>query len=141
MFKASIKYFLSLCIFLLGAQIVLSAQTYAKRNLDVSLKQSPITERFDTEHLQYGQTILTPLTSSGREKKSAIELRENEVEEDELGSSKRHIEVSNYFTRLLNPTTSGDLFRALNKCSLFFKQFSFFSSYTPLHLTLCVIRI
>lgn len=106
MAKGLAKYILYLSILLVSGYCVLSAPANRESGLftQVSLLKSPPSfENGAPGSLAFNHTTPTSGTSS---KNLKLVVAENEVEEEELTSSKRHVEITNSFVTLFHTQAS-----------------------------------
>jgi len=139
--KFIVKFFLTFCIFLAGGY----SQLHAYANQDC-VCFSPIKVTKKSEEANFCPIQNRPATfiiqSASSNKENPVyrmDMAEKEAEEYESGSSKKYLEVSNYFTTLFDAQATGNLFgdlRGLPSC----KHFSYISSYRC-YLVLQVFRI
>lgn len=140
--KFIIKFFLSLCVLLAGGY----GQLYAYGHQQDCICFSPIKAPKKSEEANFCAVRNSPAAfviqsaSSGKEKATyVIDIAEKEAEEYESASSKKYLEISNYFTTRFDAQAAGNLFGDL-KSLPFCKHFSYISSYRC-YLVLQVFRI
>ena len=112
--KALIKYLLLLCTPLVIGYNCLSGYTYEYSSLGAA---------------QYYQLLIVKPTSSDTERKNyKIDAAENEVEEDELASSKKHLEGGNCILPISFSQAPECLFSGSKKILPYYTYFSNSSS-------------
>ena len=139
--KFIVKFFLSLCVLLAGGY----SQLYAYASQDC-VCFSPIKVPKKSEEANFCPIRNRPAAfviqsaASGKENATyRIDIAEKEAEEYESASSKKYLEISNYFTTLFDAQAAGNLFG--DRQSLpFCKHFSYISSHRC-YLVLQVFRI
>jgi hypothetical protein len=141
--KLFIRFFLLLCIFLLGGYSHLYAHTYQDRTGHSPVKILQSQEQGNFGILQVSQGLNTYSVRVHKEKeyrKKFVTENEGEEEVEELISSKKYSEYSKYFTSGFYALIIGYFFRCLTNYLPFCKQFSY-SSPQKLYLIFQVIRI
>ena len=139
--KIIVKFLLCLCLLLAGGYGQLHAHAYNDCVCFSPLKMTKKTEVANFCPVQNRPaTFFIQSASTGKENPVyRMEVAEKEAEEYESASSKKHHEISNYFTTRFDAQAVENLFGDL-KCLPFGKHSSFMSSYRC-HLVLQVFRI
>ena len=142
MIKTLVRFLLSLCFLLLIGYGHVHA--HMRQN---SLCYSPIKIRKGAEHtnvctLQNRNTFISASSSSPKKRKLKIRIPDMERREDDLITSEKYLEISNYFTTIFNvQPTAGYFFHNRRNSLAFFKDFSYCSLHRCLYLILKVARI
>jgi len=142
MIKALAKYLLLLCVILLSGYGQLSARTSKESAIHAQTKYDKESENVTSDNVQKDNAcIITSSTRSDTKKeRQEICVAKNEVEEDEVDSSKKHVE-RNYVSLSNFYALSQECFLLYIKNSLTFcKRFSYFTSYMR-YIIFQVIRI
>lgn len=136
-----VKFFLSLCVLLVGGYSQLYAYAYQDCVCFSPIKTPKKSEEANFCSIQKSSAaFIIQSAASGKEKATyQIDIAEKEIEEYESASSKKFLEISNYFTTLFDAQSVGNLFDDLKSLPLG-KHFSYISSYRC-YLVLQVFRI
>lgn len=126
-----VRFFLSLCIFLLSGYSPLSARSYQE---DIVFKtvveslQAPTSA--NPGSIEHPQTFIDK-TSSSRAQSQSIKLdfAENEIEEDELLSARKHAGSSYYMAIALCALVLGYLFSCIKQSLVSSGHYSYITSY------------
>ena len=133
MIKTLIKYLLSLCILLLSGYGHLSAHAYKESTFYAPLKNLQGSAQVSFDFVKNDQTFIIGSSSSGTEKENCIieatDIKENEEEEYELISFKKHLASSNFFTAIFCALTFGYFYCTFKKILPFWNRLSYITSY------------
>jgi hypothetical protein len=142
MIKALIRFLLSLCFLLLigyghvHAHIRQSSIYYSP----VKIRKGFVYTNVCT--LQNRHTFISASSSSPKKKSFKINAPDIERKEDDLITSEKYLEISNYFTTIFYvQPTAGYFFHNRKNSLAFFKDFSYCSLHRSLYLILQVARI
>ncbi len=143
MLKTLLKYLLSFCILLLGGYSLFSAQIDKGDAFytPIQVLEGTASANLNSGTAHQDQTYISSPSSSGTKKATdTIDAAENEVKEEELGSSRRNLASENYLTAVFYTLALGCFFRYLKASLHFVKHFSYHSS-SKRYLILRVLRI
>lgn len=125
--KLKIRLFIALCIVLLSSSVGLSARTVHQQFFGYSTAKN--SEKIQEAGVYRAQSDITNYTSCHVEKlNDKTYSTDNETEENELTSSKKWLELNNYFATLLIAQTPDRVYYNVKKSLLFCKPFLFLPS-------------
>lgn len=141
MVKVAAKYILSLCILLLSGYGYLSAHTvHDSFAADASAQeQSYVDTDFGNQALPLN--IITSRTERKKSKDPLEFAEEEEVEENKESSSKRLLEISDFFVVLLDTKQALFYSQFIKSRLLFCKYSSYYSSEESLNVTFGIFLI
>lgn len=139
--RSIVKFFLFLCVLLAGGYSQLYAYAYQDCVCFSPIKVPKKSEEANFCSIQNRPAaFIIQSPASGKENATyRIDVAEKEAEEYESVSSKKYLEISDYFTTRLDAQAAGNLFGDL-KSLPFGKHFSYISSH-KCYLVLQVFRI
>ncbi|MTI41807.1 hypothetical protein [Fulvivirga lutimaris] len=140
MVKVAARYFLSLCILLLSGYGYLSAHAvHDSFAADASAQQQT---HFNIIHNHAANPgILTSSTEREKSKDPIEFAEEEEVEENKESSSKKLLEISDFYVVLLDTKQALFYSHFIKSRLLFYERSSYYSSEEPLNIELGVFLI